>query len=139
MTSQEKSDFLASRDIIAQRKRRMKREVSEQYNLKLTSGFTDVNGRVWTGNQEARDKLLELATGIAANDRLPKRQSSVPLRDVTGTAHNLTKAEIKALSEQAQDFKYDAETRRDQLYGQIDAATTHDELDAIDPTSGWPS
>jgi hypothetical protein len=120
-----------------QRRDELKARAVDTYHQTLTDGFTDANGVRWAATADAREKTMALTLRIEAGKGLPNGKTTVRLLDAENKPHDVDAAGVKVLAEKGSDFKDAAEDRLMQLYGQIDAATTHDELDAIDPTSGW--
>jgi len=126
-----------------QRKDELKARALDQYHQTLADGFTDDSGVLWSATPDARGRVIELTqriqeyrSGNTATE-LPNGKTTVRLRDASGAPHDVTAAGILALAENGDNFKDKAQDRLEEIYGQIDAATTHDELDAIDPASGW--
>jgi len=129
---------------VDQRKDELRAQAAEQYQDTLDTGFTDANGITWQATQAARDRVLNLTQRIQEyragkmSTALPKGKDKARLFDADGNPQYATPDEIIALAEQGGDFKEDAADRLEQLLGEIAAATSHDELDAIDTSAGWP-
>ena len=130
---------------LAQLKKAKQREAEIQYAQTLETGFTDANGTRWQAIDAARDKILDLTQRIqefrAGNvaSALPQGKTTIKLTDATAAPRDVTETKILQLAELGSDFKDAAEDRLEQLIGQIQAAASQADLDAIDATSGWPN
>ena len=130
---------------IDERKNQLQAQAREQYNTILENGFTDSNGVTWQAIDAARDKILDLTQRIQefregnVASALPQNKTTIKLRDAAGAPQDVDATKILQLAEQGSDFKDAAEDRLEQLIGQIQAATSHGELDAINIDTGWPS
>jgi hypothetical protein len=137
------SDF--RQKTVDQRKDGLRARALETYGQTLAQGFADSDGTRWAATAQGRDRVLELTQRIQEHragkmaNALPNGKSTVKLRDVDGTPHELTPDDVVKLAELGSDFKDKAEDRLEELSAQINAATTHADLDAIDVTAGWPS
>jgi len=142
---QNDGSFAPPQPSIAERKAAMQADTEAQYQRTLEAGFTDGDGTTWQVTQAARDRVLDLTQRIQEyragkiNTELPKGKDKVRLYDADGNPHEVAADEIISLAEQGGDFKEDAQDRRAELMEQIEAAASHDDLDAIDPRTGWPS
>jgi len=131
--------------ILGPAKEAKQQEARKQYQAVLERGFTDANGVTWQATQDARDRVLDLTQRIQeyragkVSSALPNGKTSVKLTDASGARHDADANQIVSIAEQGSDFKDTAEDRLEELLGQIEAATSHSDLDAIDVTSGWPS
>ena len=143
------SDFQAWRHAfeesqLEKRRSEMKSNAEAQYAQSLATGFTDSDGIQWQAIPAARDKILDLTQRIqehrAGNvaSALPQGKTSVKLTDATGAPQDVDEAKILQLAELGSDHMDAAEDRFKELSEQIMAATSHADLDVIDPESDWP-
>jgi len=129
---------------VDERKAAMQGQAREQFQAALASGFADSDEITWAATDDARARVLDLTQRIQehragkAASALPNGKSAVKLRDASNTPHDVGPDKIVALAEQGSDFKDAAEDRLEQLVAEINAAASHDDLDQIDVTSGWP-
>jgi len=127
-----------------ERRDALKAQALDQYHATLRDGFDDGSGTMWTATPDARNRILDLTQRIQeyragkASSELPNGKSTVRLRDANDNPHSLTPGDILDLAERGDDFIDAARDRLDGLYGDIAAATSHANLDAIDVTAGWP-
>jgi len=140
-----RQDWLNRPQILGPAKEQQEHEAKQAYYARLKQGFDDADGVTWAVTDNALTKILdytqriqEYRAGKVASP-LPNGKSTVKLPDVTGTAHDMGPDDIVALAEQGSDFKDQVEDRLEELLASIEAATSHDDLDAIDVTSGWPT
>lgn len=112
-------------------KNKKKRALDAEYQRVLERGVT-YNGTNWTATDKARDTLMELLE--VARDL----GQAVTILDANGAVYQYGEADLNSLRIEGAKYRQAARENRLTLHAQIDAATTHDELDAIDPTSGWP-
>ena len=130
---------------VSDRQTEMTRQAEQQYQEALRTGFTDADGIAWQATQAARDVVLDLTQRIqefragTMSTELPKGKAKAKLKDAAGNPVEVTPTKVIALAEQGSDFKEDAQDHFEALVGQIMAATSHADLDAIDVTAGWPS
>jgi len=132
-------DWLDESGAFREQKRTMKRPAArEQFQASLERGYTFDNG-TWAPVGSRRQRVLEIVAGINAGKGLPQGKTSITLRDASGTAHSFDEQQIVDLAAEANDLVDKAETRYEEIIGQIDAATSQSDLDAIDVTAGWPN
>ena len=130
---------------VDQRQVTMQQQAKQQYQSTLETGFTDGNGITWQATDDARNRILDLTQRIQEfragkmSSALPNGKSVAKLRDASGVIQSMTPDQIIAIAEQGSDFKDTAEDQLETLIGQIQAATSHNELNQIDLTTGWPS
>lgn len=117
---------------VSERKAELRTAVDRQYQRTLQRGVAYDNTR-WTATDKSRDTLKELLEIAQDFDQ------SVTILDANGTVFTYSASKLDALRLEGAKYRQSARENRLIMYGQIDAATTHDELDAIDPASGWPS
>lgn len=126
------------------RKERARAQARGAFSDALASGFTDDNGIKWTATDDARARVLDLTQRIQEHREnkvaspLPNGKVTVKLRDASNTVHDVSPDQIVRLAELGSDFKDKAEDRLEDLFGAIAAARSHDDLDAVDITAGWP-
>lgn len=139
-----RQDWFNRPSILGAAKQKKRSEATEQFQATLERGFTDSNGITWQATQAARDIVLDLTQRIqeyragTMSSPLPKGKAKARLRDAAGQPQEATPDEILAIAELGSDLKEDAQDRLEELVGQIMAATSHADLNAIDVTTGWP-
>ena len=109
-----------------------KREVDAAYVAALERGVT-WNGTRWTATDAGRDTLIELHE-VAKEDGV-----SVTVLDAENGAHTLSATDLDNLRSAGRAYRQGARENRLVLHGQVAAAASHADLDAIDVTAGWPS
>mgnify|MGYP006429041095 CR=1 FL=1 len=130
---------------VAERQNQLSSQAESQYNTVLRNGFDDGTGTVWPATNDARSRILDLTQHIqefragTMSTELPKGKTTIRLQDVTGAMHDADASKIIELADKGSDFKEDAQDRLEQLIGQIQAAASHADLDAISIDTGWPS
>lgn len=123
---------------IAQRKEFLRGQVEKEYQSSLERGFQFDNGQFpATGPKRAR--VTEYVASINAGKGLPQGKSTLTFRDMDGTGHDLDADGITDLGAKGSDLVDQADDRYEELQGAIEAAETLDELNALDPTAGWPN
>ena len=136
--------FTTPRPPLDQRKSSMYRDVRKRFQDTLAAGFDDGNGLRWAATDDARSRVLDLTQRIQefragnVSSPLPNGKSTMKLRDASNQPHDVDPNIIISLAEQGSDFKDSAEDRLEDLLVTIAAAVSHDDLDAIDVTNGWP-
>ena len=130
---------------VQQRKAELREEAEDKHEAVLREGFADSDGVRWQATLAAQSIVLNLTQRIqeyragTMSTELPKGKAKARLRDAAGQIVEATPAKVIALAEQGDDFKEDADDRYEELVGQIMAAASHDDLNAVDVTTGWPS
>lgn len=128
-----------------QRKKAMQSRAESQRAMVLATGFSFDGAMFSIIDQTRRQRLLELVAQVGAfrngdaNNALPNGRSSVQFFDNTGAAHDFNAAQVVQFGETGNELVQDADDRLGQLIGQIQAAASHNDLDAVDITTGWPN
>jgi len=108
----------------AQNKKRV--EIRTAFNNASTSNVTDNNGVDWDGGFESAIKL-DAAKRLAET----AQQTTVTLYDNSNTPHNLSIADTTGVVLLVANAYQIELAKRNDLYSQIDAASTQSELDLI--------
>ncbi|MFW5642093.1 MAG: hypothetical protein ACOCY0_04920 [Roseicyclus sp.] len=88
-------------------------------------------GARWTADDRARDTLFELLHAAAL-------QEPVTVLDAAEAARELSAADLEALRDAGLAYRQAARARRLALRGEVAAAGTVADVEAIDTSSGWP-
>lgn len=123
---------------VAERKPVMVEQSETQYQLRLAKGFSFDGGQFSLASLALRQRILEIVGQINSGRGLPNGKTTKRLYDQSGTAHDFDATQILDLGEVASDIVEGCDDRLDQLKIDIEAATSHSDLDAIDVTSEWP-
>ena len=129
---------------VAERQNQLSSQAESQYNTVLRNGFDDGTGTIWPATNDARSRILDLTQRIqefragTMSTELPKGKTTIRLQNVAGAMHDADASKIIELADKGSDFKEDANDQLEKLIGQIQAATSHADLDAVDVASGWP-
>ena len=123
---------------VAERKQHLSSSARQQFQASIQRGFS-YDGGTWAPMGVRRQRALEIVAGINAGRGLPQAKTSLTFTDVDGGVHEFDETQIKKLAAKANDLLDAADDRLRELYAQIDAATTQDDLDNIDVTEGWPN
>lgn len=130
--------YTVTNKTVSEQKPLLRGKAQTEYQASLERGFSFDGGQFpATGSKRAR--VVELVAGINAGKGLPQGKTSLTFRDLSGTGHNLDAQGITNLGATGSDLVDQADDRYEELMGQIDAASTQADLDAIDLTSGWPN
>ena len=127
------------------RKPALKDQARDQYAQTLKTGFTFDGATFSIADPARRQRLLEIVSQVNAfrngdaTNALPNGKSTVQFFDNSGTAHDFDATQVVQFGETGNGFVQDADERIAQIMGQIDAATSHAELDVIDIEAGWPA
>ena len=122
---------------LAERQSTMREQAEAQYQASLERGFS-FDGGTFPATGVKRSRVAELVAGINAGKGLPQGKTTLTFRDQSGTAHDLVDSGIVDLGAAGSDLVDAADDRLEQLFGEIEAATSHADLDNNDLTANWP-
>lgn len=109
-------------------------------DLRIENARTPVthDGNEFDADQQAQSKLTGKLTYAQATGKDSGSTWSVGWKTANDSFVQLTYDDLAAVVEAVNTQVQQAYNREAELLQQIEKATTHDELDSIDVTSGWP-
>lgn len=117
---------------VSERRKERKQEVREVREKKAKQPVT-VSGNTYSASERAMIRI------VGAAQRAPGVQDwSVPIPTEDGTYPQVTASEVKSIRDAIGKQVEDCYRREAELMSKLDAATTLDDLNAIDITTGWP-
>ena len=123
---------------LEQRQSAMQQQARQQYQASLERGFS-YDGGQWPATGPKRNRVTELVASINAGKGLPQSKAALTFRDLSGTTHDLSATGIIELGAAGSDLVDAADDNLESLIGQIQAAMSHADLDAINVSAGWPN
>ena len=130
---------------VDERKAQIRTDAEGQYAQTLATGF-DFDGATFSiADPARRQRLLEIVSQVNsfrngdASTALPNGKSTVQFFDNSGVAHDFGPVQVVQFGETGNGFVQDADERIAQIMGQIEAATSHSDLENIKVTTGWPT
>lgn len=127
-----------SQPTVDERRVALREQANEQYMACLERGFA-YDGGQWRAEGPKRRRVVEIVAQINAGMGLPQGKSSLRFWDMSGTAHDFSETQMVELGNAGNDLVDAADDNLADLQGQISAATSLDDLDAINVESGWPN
>lgn len=142
VTKNEQYDVTLSDEEVQQRKKEQfnNQKILMKSNIKTYQHEADfanltVNGNIYIMNEKAQNQFLKMLTNMNAGILPTTINWTLADNSVIELDHN----EIKTIMKEAQNRELKNDSHARILIDQIEAATTLDELEAVDITSGWVS
>lgn len=123
---------------LAERKIALKAAITAEFNRRRDGGTTATLGGTPVVVSTTHDAAVELDRAIAKITRTDPA-GTIPVVTRGKARVTLTAAIATAMLQAIEDHVALCQARENALYGLVDAAESHEDLDAIDYTTGWPS
>lgn len=123
---------------VAERKVYLKARITEEFRRRRDGGTTATLGGNDVAVSTTHEAAVELSRAISKINRT-NPAGTIPVVTRGKARVTLTGAIATAMLEAIEDHVAACQENENSLYGDVDDAETHEDLNAIDYTTGWPS